>query len=91
MWAEAPVEGWHKFIRSFKSGAGCRARQGSIEDNLRDVFTRILDISHPAMTGFLDDILCSKCGDTSHSARSCENKKDVIDDSEHNEIQNFFL
>eukprot|EP00112_Aurelia_sp_Birch-Aquarium-sp1_P004598 Seg1522.2 transcript_id=Seg1522.2/GoldUCD/mRNA.D3Y31 product="Major antigen" protein_id=Seg1522.2/GoldUCD/D3Y31 len=36
VWSESGLEAWNKHIRNFRSGAGCRARQTSVRENLED-------------------------------------------------------
>jgi hypothetical protein len=84
-WSEAPIEAWnnwHKHIRQFKSGSGARARQCSLEDNLQDVFTRMVDMTYPAISKYFDDIFCDMCDEVGHTVRSCHLYHD------HNNVQN---
>ena len=85
------MEGWHKYIRSFKSGLGSRARQCSIEDNLKDVFTRILDMTHPKISKYSEDVICNECSEIGHTSRSCHySTEDEMVSSEDEEIQQFY-
>ena len=70
VWSESPVESWNKFVRAYQSGVGARARQNSIQDNLRDVFTRMLIESHPKVASMKPRPSCSVCGEIGHTARA---------------------
>ena len=89
-WSEAPVEAWHKYLRAFKSGVSCRARQCSVEENLLDVFTRMLDMTHPKVCSYIAELVCSRCEENGHTYRSCsvvegpQNEEDA-------EIESFYL
>ena len=71
MWAECPVEAWNKYIRAYKSGPACRARQNSIQNNIRDTFSRMLIMTHPKLSLRKRQLQCSKCGKQGHTVRSC--------------------
>jgi hypothetical protein len=75
MWSESPIEAWHKYIRSFKSGAASRARQCSPEENIHDVFSRMIDMTHPAFWCTLKQVSCSYCNEVGHTQKSCKDKK----------------
>ena len=49
VWSESGLEAWNKHIRNFRSGAGCRARQSSVKNNITDIFVRMLITSAPAV------------------------------------------
>ena len=48
-WSESPVESWNKYVRGYQSGIGSKARQTSIEENVHDIFRRMLISSHPVI------------------------------------------
>ena len=50
VWSESGLEAWNKHVRSFRSGAGCRARQNSVQNNIHDVFVRMLVTSSPVIS-----------------------------------------
>ena len=64
-----------KYVRSFQNGPAARARQCSIKDNLKDVFTKMLIRSHPAIAEKYPRPLCSICGEVGHTARSIRHKR----------------
>ena len=70
VYSEQGSESWNKYIQNFKSGAGCHARQMSIEVNTKDVFTRMFYRSAPAIAFQKRRLECSKCGEFGHTARS---------------------
>ena len=48
-WSEQGVEAWNKSIRAWKSGKSARSRQNTQENNIHDVFRRILISTHPSI------------------------------------------
>ena len=60
VWSESAVEAWNKHVRNFRSGAGCRARQNSVENNINDIFVRMLITSAPAVAKVRDTMLKKK-------------------------------
>ena len=74
-WSENPLESWNKYVRSFQSGPAARARQCSVKDNLKDVFTRMVIRSHPAIADKYPRPLCSLCGEVGHTARSIRHRR----------------
>ena len=52
MWAECPGEAWNKYIRAYKSGPACRARQNSIQNNIRYIFP---DVNNDASQTFFKE------------------------------------
>ena len=84
------MEAWHKYMRAFKSGVSCRARQSAVDDNLQDVFTRMLDMTYPKIVKYIADFQCSLCKENGHTSRLCvivegpQNEEDA-------EISSFYL
>ena len=86
------MEAWDKYMRAFNSGVLCRARQSAVEvdDNLQDVFTRMLDMTYPKIVKYIADFQCSLCEENGHTSRSCvivegpQNEEDA-------EISSFYL
>ena len=68
--SEQSQEHWNKHVSRFKSGAGSRARQHSVKVNVQDIFTRMLMMTHPAITSKRRELRCSTCGELGHTARS---------------------
>ena len=60
VWSECAVEAWNKHVRNFRCGAGCRARQNSVENNISDIFVRMLVTSAPAVAKVRDTVLKKK-------------------------------
>ena len=50
VWSESGLEAWNKHVRNFRSGAGCRARQNSVQNNIHDIFVRMLVTSSPVIS-----------------------------------------
>ena len=71
-YSEQSGEHWNKHIRNTKSGAGCRARQSSIQVNTHDIFARMFIRSHPTIALKRRVFKCSVCGLLGHTARSCK-------------------
>ena len=69
-WSESPVESWNKYVRSFQSGVGSKARQSSVEENIHDILRRMLICSHPVIASKRPRPLCRICGEVGHTARS---------------------
>ncbi|CAL4224804.1 unnamed protein product [Meganyctiphanes norvegica] len=70
VYSEQAQEHWNKFVASFKSGVGARARQHSVKVNLLDIFSRMLIMTHPVVATKHREIKCSVCNDLGHTARS---------------------
>ena len=47
IYSEQGSEAWNKHIRSYKSGPAARARQTSIQDNILDIYNRMMIQTHP--------------------------------------------
>ena len=58
--SESGVEAWNKQVRNFRSGAGCRARQTSIQANIHDIFVRMLVTSAPIIAKVRQDLWTQK-------------------------------
>ena len=72
IYSEQGSEAWNKFIRSFKSGPAARARQTSIQENILDIFNRMLIKSHPEVASRKRQSKCNQCGKLGHTVRSCQ-------------------
>ena len=70
--SEQGSESWNKYIRNWKSGAACHARQINITVNTRDVFTRMWYRTAPAIAFQKRTLECSKCEESGHTARGCK-------------------
>ena len=57
IWSESGVEAWNKHMRNFRSRAGCRARQTSVQANINDIFVRMLMISAPIIAKIRQDLV----------------------------------
>ena len=60
VWSESAIEAWNKHVRNFRSGAGSRARQNSVKNNISDTFVRMLVTSAPAVAKVRDTTLKKK-------------------------------
>ena len=78
------MEAWDKYMRAFNSGVLCRARQSAVDDNLQDVFTRMLDMIYPKVVNYMADFQCFLCEENGHTSRSCviverpQNEEDAV-------------
>ena len=90
-WSEAPVEGWNKNIKAYKSGPACRARQTSVNENIQDVFTRMLIVTHPKVLKYKRELKCSHCDKVGHTKRSCPDLKEKRRDAESEEIEYLYI
>ena len=91
IWSETPVESWNKYVRSYQSGVGAKARQHSIKDNLRDVLSRMLIESHPKVASAKPRPSCSVCGEVGHTARSSLHSGRVIQSRNHSETDDTLI
>ena len=89
-WSESPLESWNKHVRSFQSGPAARSRQLSINDNIHDVFCRMLITSHPEVTSKRPRPSCSICGEVGHTARSSRHKKSTVSTQEQAQIESMY-
>ena len=71
IFSEQGSEAWNKFIRSFKSGAAARARQTSIQENILDIFNRMMIKTHPQVASRKRQYKCSRCNKMGHTVKSC--------------------
>ena len=71
IYSEQGSEAWNKFIRSFKSGPCARARQTSIQDNILDIFNRMMIKTHPEVASRKRQSRCTGCDKLGHTVRSC--------------------
>lgn len=60
IWSENALECWNKHIRNLRSGAGCRARQTSVQANINDVFVRMLIASAPIIAKVRQHLVSQK-------------------------------
>ena len=89
--SEQSGESWNKFIRAYKSGAACKARQMSIKLNTRDVFTRMMIKTHPVIANKKRQISCGKCCELGHTARSCRKDASTVETLERSIIGNCYV
>ena len=75
IYSEQPSEAWNKFVRSYKSGTSCKARQISIQLNIRDVFVRILNKTHPLIALKRRMLKCSQCLALENTVRGCKSSR----------------
>lgn len=71
IFSEQGSEAWNKFIRSFKSGPAARARQTSIQENILDIFNRMMMKTHPEVASRKRQNKCTHCEKLGHTIRSC--------------------
>ena len=79
--SEQAQEHWNKNVSKYKSGCGARARQHSVKLNIRDNFTRMLQMTHP--------IVVSKKRKL-NATRSKMEGEIVSSDSDHELIDNLY-
>ena len=70
VYSEQAQEHWNKHVNRFKSGCGSRARQHSVKLNLKDIMSRMLQMTHPVVVAKRRVLKCTICGDVGHTARS---------------------
>ena len=71
IFSEQGSEAWNKHIRAYKSGPGARARQRSIQENIHDIFTRMMLKTHPEIATRKRQVQCNRCEKLGHTIRSC--------------------
>ena len=72
IWSESGVEAWNKHVRNFRSGAGCRARQTSVQANINDIFVRMLITSAPIIAKIRQDLMTQRRQSSSVACMSNE-------------------
>ena len=90
-YSEQASESWNKYIRSYKSGVGCKARQLSIKLNMLDIFTRIFIRTHPFIADKKRFVSCGTCSKTGHTSRSCVLNSLMVDGEEEAAIKSFYV
>ena len=45
--SEQSSESWNKYIKAYKSGTSCKARQMSLQINTHDIYCRLMIRTHP--------------------------------------------
>ena len=90
-YSEESGESWNKFIRAYKSGTSCKARQMSIKVNTRDIFCRLMIRTHPLIASKKRMLLCTTCGLFGHTCRSCKEGVEKVQSEEEFMKNNCFL
>ena len=70
VYSEQAQEHWNKHVRDLKSGCGVHARQHSVKVNLKDVMTRMLQITRPIVVAKRRQLTCTICGQIGQTSRS---------------------
>lgn len=91
IFAEHSVEGYHKCIRAYRSGPGCRSRQTSMACNIEDIFKRLLTTSSPRMAHLRRQHSCSRCGLQGHTVRSCSLDLNYVESLEESMISQCYI
>ena len=90
IYAEQGSEAWNKYIRAYKSGPAARARQTSIQENILDIFNRMMIKSHPTIASRKRQLQCNRCERLGHTIRSCPLIVHSVLDEEATRVQNCF-
>ena len=90
-YSEQGSESYNKYIRYYKSGPGCKARQSSQTLNLRDIFVRIALRSHPEIAMQKRVFKCKKCDHYGHTIRSCKADYVIVKSYEQQQIADCFI
>ena len=91
VYAEQGSEAWNKYIRAYKSGPSARARQCSVENNTRDIFTRMMLQTHPLIATKKRQIQCFSCGGIGHSIMTCKARFEIVRTEEESEVWECYL
>ena len=91
VYSEQGSEAMNKFIRAYKSGVSCRARQINIKVNTQDVFKRMWLRSHPLVALQRRVLQCTKCNSSGHTVRSCPARFETVSDYELSVINACYL
>ena len=67
-YSEQSQEHWNKY--KVQSGSEALARQHGVSVNLGDIFGRMLLMTHPSIASQKSQIICGKCEQVGHSAKS---------------------
>jgi hypothetical protein len=90
IYSEQGSEAWNKHIRAFKSGPAARARQTSIQENIHDIFNRMMLQTHPKIATRKRQVQCGRCERLGHTIRSCSLLVSSVLDLEATRVQKCF-
>ena len=90
IFSEQGSEAWNKHIRAYKSGPGARARQTSVQENILDIFNRMMIKTHPKIASRKRQLVCMRCNRLDHAIRSCPMRLSTVKDFEATTIQSCF-
>ena len=90
IYSEQGSEAWNKHIRSYKSGPAARARQTSIQDNILDIYNRMMIQTHPQIASRKRQVECSRCKKLGHTIRSCPKQVSTVLDEEATRVQSCY-
>ncbi len=90
-YSEQASESWNKYIKSYRSGPACRARQLNSTMNIRDIFMSMVLRSSPAMASRKRSVQCSRCKEFAHTIRTCKFNVDTVFDAEGTLIEDCFV
>ena len=82
VYSEQSGESWNKYVRAYKSGTSCMARQMSTKVNTRDIFVRMMLRTNPSIASMKRMLRCSKCGKTGHTTRGCKSDSLIVNTEE---------
>ena len=91
IYSEQAGEAWNKSIRSFQSGAAARARQNSLQNNLKDIFSRRMITTHPTVTAKRITLFCRACSCYGHTVKSCSKRYSTVLSEEETSVQSYFI
>ena len=90
IYSEQGSEAWNKHIRSYKSGPAARARQTSVQENILDIFNRMMVRTHPKIASRKRQLECTRCKKLGHTIRSCPEIVVTVLDAEATRVQSCF-
>jgi hypothetical protein len=90
-YSEQSSESWNKYIKAYKSGTSCKARQMSLQINTHDIYCRLMIRTHPIIASKKRLLQCGLCGKFGHTTRGCKVDVNNIFTEEKMIIQECFL
>ena len=88
---EQSSESWNKYIKAYKSGTSCKARQMSLQINTHDIYCRLMIRTHPIIASKKRLLQCGTCGKFGHTTRGCKVDVNNVFTEEKMIIQECFL
>ena len=91
VFSEQSGESQNKYIRAYKSGVACKARQTSSADNIRDIYVRLMLKSDPQIVAKRRLLQCKRCQLFGHTVRSCKENLFTVISEEEERIKSVYL